>query len=102
MMSQKEFILFVKKNNFLREKYILESKNNMEYNRDNKLKGLDRKSPYLIKDSKANISKIEFVCDVLSQGNVMLESMSKVFEVGIEDIIEKYNIVKMEKELSLN
>ena len=32
----------------------------------------------------------------------MLESMSKVFEVGIEDIIEKYNIVKMEKELSLN
>ena len=74
----------------------------MEYNRDNKLKGLDRKSPYLIKDSKANISKIEFVCDVLSQGNVMLESMSKVFEVGIEDIIEKYNIVKMEKELSIN
>lgn len=80
----------------------LKVKNNMEYNRDNKLKGLDRKSPYLIKDSKANISKIEFVCDVLSQGNVMLESMSKVFEVGIEDIIEKYNIVKMEKELSLN
>ena len=80
----------------------LKVKENIEYNRDNKLKGLDRKSPYLIKDSKANISKIEFVCDVLSQGNVMLESMSKVFEVGIDDIIEKYNIVKMEKELSLN
>lgn len=80
----------------------LKVKENIEYNRDNKLKGLDRKSPYLIKDSKANISKIEFVCDVLSQGNVMLESMSKVFEVGIEDIIEKYNIVKMEKELNIN
>ena len=80
----------------------LKVKENIEYNRDNKLKGLDRKSPYLIKDSKANISKVEFVCDVLSKGNVMLESMSKVFEVGIEDIIEKYNIVKMEKELNIN
>ena len=78
----------------------LKVKENMEYNRENKLKGLDRKSPYLIKDSKANISKVEFVCDVLGQGNVMLEAMSKVFEVGIEDIIEKYNIVKIEKELS--
>lgn len=77
----------------------LKVKENIEYNRDNKLKGLDRKSPYLIKDSKAKISKIEFICDVLGQGRVMLESMSKVFEVGIEDIIEKYNIVKTEKEL---
>ena len=48
------------------------------------------------------MSKIEFVCDVLGKGNVMLESMSKVFEVGIESIIEKYNIVKIEKELSGN
>lgn len=78
----------------------LKVKENIEYNRENKLKGLDRKSPYLIKDSKANISKVEFVCDVLGQGNIMLEAMSKVFEVGIEDIIEKYNIVKIEKELS--
>ena len=77
-------------------------KRRVEYNRENKLKGLDRKFPYLIKDSKAEVSKIEFVCDVLGKGNVMLESMSKVFEVGIESIIEKYNIVKIEKELSGN
>lgn len=93
--------LTVQFDNFVKSEK-LKVKENIEYNRENKLKGLDRKFPYLIKDSKAEVSKIEFVCDVLGKGNVMLESMSKVFEVGIESIIEKYNIVKIEKELSGN
>ena len=93
--------LTVQFDNFVKSEK-LKVKENIEYNRENKLKGLDRKFPYLIKDSKAEVSKIEFVCDVLGKGNVMLESMSKVFEVGIEGIIEKYNIVKIEKELSGN
>lgn len=93
--------LTVQFDNFVKSEK-MKVKENIEYNRENKLKGLDRKFPYLIKDSKAEVSKIEFVCDVLGKGNVMLESMSKIFEVGIEDIIEKYNIVKIEKELSGN
>lgn len=71
---------------------------NTKYNYDNGLKGLDRKSPFKLKDSKANISKIEYVCDVLEQGNVMLDSMAKVLEVGIEDIISKYNLIKTQPE----
>ena len=68
-------------------------KANAEYNRENSLKGLDRKAPFLIKDSKAGISKIEFICDVLGKGSVLLEVMAKVFEVGITDIVAKYNII---------
>ena len=47
-----------------------------------------------LKHSKAEISKIEYVCDILGKGSVMLEVMSKVFEVGIIDIVDKYNLIK--------
>lgn len=80
------------------EKYIKEQrelvKSNIQYNKEHKLKGSDRREPFLIKHSKAEISKIEYVCDILGKGSVMLEVMSKVFEVGIIDIVDKYNLIK--------
>ena len=80
------------------EKYIKEQrelvKSNIQYNKENELKGSDRREPFLIKHSKAEISKIEYVCDILGKGGIMLEVMSKVFEVGIIDIVDKYNLIK--------
>ena len=76
-------------------------KANAEYNRENSLKGLDRKTPFLIKDSKAGISKIEFICDVLGKGSVLLEVMAKVFEVGITDIVAKYNIIAESEKIKI-
>ena len=69
-------------------------KSNMEYNRENNLKGMDRKTPCFIKDSKAEISKLEFICNVLGRGIVVLESIAKVCEVGISEVVSKYNIIK--------
>lgn len=64
---------------------------NKRYNMANKLKGLDRKTPFKYTDSKMAISQIEYICDMLGQGAKLLEVMSKVFEVEITEIIDKYN-----------
>lgn len=64
---------------------------NKRYNMANKLKGLDRKAPFKYTDSKMAISQIEYICDMLGQGAKLLEIMSKVFEVEIVEIIDKYN-----------
>ncbi len=64
---------------------------NKRYNTANKLKGLDRKAPFKYTDSKMAISQIEYICDMLGQGAKLLEVMSKVFEVEITEIIDKYN-----------
>ena len=64
---------------------------NKRYNMANKLNGLDRKTPFKYTDSKMAISQIEYICDVLGQGAKLLEVMSKVFEVEITEIIDKYN-----------
>ena len=64
---------------------------NKRYNMANKLKGLDRKIPFKYTDSKMAISQIEYICDMLGQGAKLLEVMSKVFEVEITEIIDKYN-----------
>lgn len=63
---------------------------NKKYNKDNNLRGEDRVTPFRIKDSNANISTMEYLVDVLGDGAIVLECMAKVFEVGIEDIMEKY------------
>ena len=80
------------KNSSNKERQIVKS--NMEYNRENNLKGMDRKTPCFIKDSKAEISKLEFICNVLGRGIVVLESIAKVCEVGISEVVSKYNIIK--------
>ena len=64
---------------------------NKRYNTANKLKGLDRKAPFKYTDSKMAISQIEYICDMLGHGAKLLEVMSKVFEVEITEIIDKYN-----------
>ena len=64
---------------------------NKRYNMANKLNGLDRKTPFKYTDSKMAISQIEYICDMLGQGAKLLEVMSKVFEVEISEIIDKYN-----------
>ena len=64
---------------------------NKRYNMTNNLKGLDRKTPFKYADSKMAISQIEYICDMLGHGAKLLEVMSKVFEVEITEIIDKYN-----------
>ena len=64
---------------------------NKRYNVANNLKGLDRKTPFKYTDSKMAISQIEYICDMLGHGAKLLEVMSKVFEVEITEIIDKYN-----------
>ena len=64
---------------------------NKRYNMANKLKGLDRKTPFKYADSKMAISQIEYICDMMGHGSKLLEVMSKVFEVEITEIIDKYN-----------
>lgn len=64
---------------------------NKKYNMANKLKGLDRKAPFKYTDSKMAISQIEYICDMLGHGAKLLEVMSKVFEVEVVEIIDKYN-----------
>ena len=64
---------------------------NKRYNMANNLKGLDRKTPFKYSDSKMAISQIEYICDMLGHGAKLLEVMSKVFEVEITEIIDKYN-----------
>lgn len=64
---------------------------NKKENKISKLKGEDRLTPFRLKDSKANITTIEYLVDVLGEGAVVLEVMAKVFEVGIDDVMEKYS-----------
>ena len=64
---------------------------NKRYNMTNNLKGLDRRTPFKYADSKMAISQIEYICDMLGHGAKLLEVMSKVFEVEITEIIDKYN-----------
>ena len=83
----------VAKEKYCKSQRELVAKNKIE-NSELGLKGEDRKFPFKISDSKAGISTIEYVCDVLGASQNLMEVMSKIFEVEISDIIEKYNIYK--------
>lgn len=70
--------------------YNLKASENKKYNRENKLKGEDRLVPF----KQTNISKVEYICDILGAGGTLIETMAKVFEVEVSDIIDKYNSFK--------
>ena len=72
---------------------------NRDYNIKNNLKGESAKFPNKLKDCKYKISMVEYICDILGEGILLVEIMAKLFEVGIDEIISKYNLRK-EKQLS--
>ena len=68
--------------------------NNIAYNKENDLKGEDRKFPFRMKDANAKLSILEYIVDVLGEGHALIETIAKLADVGIEDVIEKYNYYK--------
>ena len=81
-----------------REKYISAQRqlviDNIAENKKSNLKGEDRKFPFKMKDSKASISILEYIVDVLGEGHLLIETIAKLAEVGVDDVIEKYNYYK--------
>lgn len=69
-------------------------KENKLHNKEQAFKGVNKLRPCTLGESDANISIIEYVCNVMKQGKVLLEVMAKVFEIDINDIVEKYNYIK--------
>ena len=67
---------------------------NRDYNIANKLKGENAKFPNKLKDCKYKISMVEYICDILGEGTLLIEVMAKLFEVGMDEIISKYNLKK--------
>ena len=68
--------------------------NNIAYNKENDLKGEDRKVPFRMKDANAKLSTLEYIVDVLGEGHALIETIAKLSDVGIEDVIDKYNYYK--------
>ena len=68
--------------------------NNIAYNKENDLKGEDRKVPFRMKDANAKLSILEYIVDVLGEGHALIETIAKLADVGIEDVIDKYNYYK--------
>lgn len=64
---------------------------NIEYNKKHDLRGEDRRVPFKMKDAKSKISTLEYIVDVLGEGHALIETIAKLADVGIEDVIEKYN-----------
>ena len=64
---------------------------NKDHNRENGLKGLDRVKPFQLKDCKHKVSIVEYICDILGEGKVLIDTMAKLFDVGVDEIISKYN-----------
>ena len=67
---------------------------NRDYNLANKLRGENARFPNKLKDCKYRISMVEYICDILGEGNLLIETMAKLFEVGVDEIISKYNLKK--------
>lgn len=67
---------------------------NRDYNLKNNLKGESAKFPNKFKDCKYKISMVEYICDILGEGTLLIEIMAKLFEVGMDEIISKYNLRK--------
>ena len=67
---------------------------NIAYNKLHELKGEDRKYPFRMMDARTKLSTLEYIVDVLGEGYLLMETIAKLSEVGIEDIIEKYNYFK--------
>ena len=40
---------------------------------------------------------IEYLVDILGQGSVVLEVMSKLFEVGVDEILDTYQMFRDEE-----
>ena len=60
------------------------------------MKGEDRKFPITLNNTDANISKVEFICKILGQSHALIQVMSKLFEVPVEEVINKYKIYLVE------
>lgn len=76
--------------NKYKEEQRLLVKANIERNSECNLIGDDRLRPITLKESRYNISMIEYICGVLGKGHELMEVMAKSFEIGIEEIIAKY------------
>ena len=64
---------------------------NVNYNKEHNLTGEDRKVPFRMKDVKSKISTLEYVVDVLEGGHALIETIAKLSEVGIGEVVQKYN-----------
>ncbi len=67
---------------------------NISKNKELGLKGEDRKFPFKMADAKANLSILEYIVDVLGEGHLLIETIAKMAEVGVDEVIEKYNYYK--------
>jgi len=67
---------------------------NIAYNKLHELKGEDRKYPFRMMDARTKLSTLEYIVDVLGEGYLLMETIAKLSEVGIDDVIEKYNYFK--------
>ena len=47
-----------------------------------------------MKDANAKLSILEYIVDVLGEGHALIETIAKLSDVGIEEVIEKYNYYK--------
>ena len=67
---------------------------NIAKNKELGLKGEDRKFPFKMADAKANLSILEYIVDILGEGHLLIETIAKMAEVGVDEVIEKYNYYK--------
>lgn len=67
---------------------------NIAHNKLHELKGEDRKYPYRMMDARTKLSTLEYIVDVLGEGYLLMETIAKLSEVGIDDVINKYNYFK--------
>ena len=67
---------------------------NIAKNKELGLKGENRKFPFKMSDAKANLSILEYIVDVLGEGHLLIETIAKMAEVGVDEVIEKYNYYK--------
>jgi len=71
--------------------------NNKIYNKENNLKGNDRVFPYKYSDSKANISMVEYIIDILEEAQRLIETVASVCEVGVDEILDTYQMFRDEE-----
>ena len=67
---------------------------NIAKNKELGLKGENRKFPFKMADAKANLSILEYIVDILGEGHLLIETIAKMAEVGVDEVIEKYNYYK--------
>lgn len=71
--------------------------NNKIHNKENNLKGNDRVSPYKYSDSKANMSMVEYIIDILEEAQLLIETVASVCEVGVDEILDTYQMFRDEE-----